>query len=86
MHELSIALEIGSIAERYVGRDRLPHVVKVVVEVGEDAGVEFDSLAFCLEAVLSAPPFKKAKAEIDRVAGDVLRVSYLEVDDGRSDN
>jgi Zn finger protein HypA/HybF involved in hydrogenase expression len=56
--------------------------VEVGLEVGDDAGVEFDSLKFCLEAVLTSPPFNQAKAVIHRVSGDVLRVSYLEVDDG----
>ncbi len=86
MHEMSIALEIGSIAERYMGRDQCARVVKVVLEVGHDAGVDFDSLEFCLSAVLSAPPFGGATAVIERVAGDVLRVSHLEVDDGHPDD
>jgi len=86
MHEMSIALEVCSIAEGHVGLDRLPHILEVGLEVGDDAGVEFDSLEFCLEAVLTSPPFKRAKAVINRVSGDVLRVSYLEVDDGRPDD
>jgi Zn finger protein HypA/HybF involved in hydrogenase expression len=65
------------------GLEQLPNVVEVGLEVGDDAGVEFDSLEFCLEAVLMSPPFNHAKAVINRVSGDVLRVSYLEVDDGR---
>lgn len=86
MHELSIALEVGSIVERYVGRDQLSRVVKVALEVGHDAGVEFDSLEFCLNAVLGQPPFQGATAVIERVAGNVLRVSHLEVDDGNPDD
>lgn len=82
MHEMSIALEICNIAERSVGRDRLAHVVTVGLEVGDDAGVEFDNLEFWLETLLSSPPFNRAKAVIDRVAGDALRVNYVEVDDG----
>jgi len=83
MHEMSIALEVCSIAEDHVGLEHLPHVVEVGLEVGDDAGVAFDSLEFCLEVVLTSPPFNQAKAVIHRVPGDVLRVSYLEVDDGR---
>jgi Zn finger protein HypA/HybF involved in hydrogenase expression len=51
------------------------------VEVGDDAGVEPESLAFCLEAVLATPPFHGAKPVITRLPGDVLRLSYLEVED-----
>ncbi|UCG87579.1 MAG: hydrogenase maturation nickel metallochaperone HypA [Gemmatimonadota bacterium] len=86
MHEMSIALEVCNIAEQHVGRDRLAHVVTVGLEVGDDSGVECDSLEFCLEAVLSSPPFHRARAVVDRVSGDVLRVSYLEVDDGRAND
>jgi Zn finger protein HypA/HybF involved in hydrogenase expression len=86
MHEMSIAMEVCSIAEAHVPREQLSCVVEVGLEVGDQAGVEVDSLEFCLEALLSSPPFGNAKPVIDRVAGDVLRVSYLEVDDGRPDN
>jgi Zn finger protein HypA/HybF involved in hydrogenase expression len=86
MHELSIALEVCNIAEAHVPRDQLPSVVEVGLEVGDDAGVEVDNLEFCLEALLSNPPFHEAKPVIKRVQGDVLRVSYLEVEDGRPDD
>ena len=79
---MSIALEVMKIAEERVGVETLPHVVKVGVQVGTRAGVVIDSLQFCLEVVLAAPPFGRAKPEIDEVKGDVLRLSYLEVDDG----
>ncbi len=86
MHEMSIAMEVCRIAEANVGADRVGSVVTVTVEVGDDAGVEPDSLEFCLEAVLAAPPFRGAKPVIVRMPGDVLRLSYLEVDDaGRDD-
>ena len=86
MHEMSIAMEVCSIAEAHVPREQLSRVVEVALEVGDQAGVEVDSLEFCLEALLSAPPFGNAKPVIERVSGDVLRVSYLEVDDGRPDD
>ena len=86
MHEMSVALEICRIAEQQAGPGGAASVATVGVEVGDDAGVEISSLAFCLEAVLSAPPFDRAKSEIKRLPGDVLRVAYLEVDDGRPDD
>jgi Zn finger protein HypA/HybF involved in hydrogenase expression len=84
MHELSVALEIGRIAEEQAGPRGPASIATVAVEVGDDAGVEVSSLAFCLEAVLAAPPFAGAKAVITQLPGDVLRVAYLEVDDGGS--
>jgi Zn finger protein HypA/HybF involved in hydrogenase expression len=86
MHEMTLALEVCAIAERHVARDQLENVVEVGLEVGDAAGVEADSLEFWLETLLTSPPFKAAKPVIARVTGDVLRVSYLEIDDGRPDD
>lgn len=86
MHEMSVALEICRIAERQVGLDRLPDVLAIGVDVGDQAGIEVGNLAFCLEALLAHPPFGRARPEIRRLAGDELRVDYLEVDDGDPDD
>lgn len=86
MHEMSVALEVCRMAEERLGRDALGGIVAVGVEVGDDAGVEPENLAFCLEAVLATPPFQGAKPVITRLRGDTLRLSYLEVEDGRPNN
>ena len=85
MHEMSLAMEIGRIAERTLG-DAAPQLVTVAVDVGDAAGVEPASLEFCLEAVFATPPFLGAKPHLVRRAGDVLRVAYLEIDDGHPDD
>jgi Zn finger protein HypA/HybF involved in hydrogenase expression len=82
---MSIALEIGRIAEEQAG-EAVENVITVGVDVGDQAGVEPENLAFCLEAVLATPPFRQARPAIARCPGDVLRVTYLEVDDGRPDD
>lgn len=86
MHEMAVALEICRIAEEQAGAAGAGRVVTVGVEVGDDAGVEISSLEFCLEALLEQPPFHRAKPAFARPPGDVLRVSYLEVDDDRPDD
>lgn len=86
MHEMSIALEVCRIAEQQVGSAAAGRVVAVGVDVGDDAGVEVSSLEFCLESLLATPPFAGARPVIHRLPGDLLRVSYLEVDDGRPDD
>jgi hydrogenase nickel incorporation protein HypA/HybF len=86
MHEMSIAMEVCRMAEDRLGRESLPALVAVGLDVGEDAGVEPENLSFCLEALLAEPPFRGAKPLITRLPGDVLRVSYLEVEDGRPDD
>lgn len=85
MHEMSLAMEIGRIAEVKLG-DAASQLVTVAVDVGDDAGVEPSSLEFCLEAVFATPPFAGAKPQILHCAGDVLRVAYLEIDDGRPED
>lgn len=81
MHELSIALDVCRIAEERVGTDDLPRITAVGLEVGAKAGIEIDNLEFCLEALLGSPPFGHARPVIDRLDGDELRVTYLEVED-----
>jgi Zn finger protein HypA/HybF involved in hydrogenase expression len=83
---MSIALDVARIAEEQAGPAGAGGVVTVALEVGSDAGVEIDNLEFCLGVVLSQPPFRRARAVIDRLPGDVLRVTYLEVDDGNPDD
>ena len=78
---MSVAMEIGRIAEAKLGATA-SQLVTVAVDVGDDAGVEPASLEFCLEAVFAAPPFAGAKPLLVSCAGDVLRVAYLEIDDG----
>jgi len=86
MHEMSVALEVCRMAEERLGQAALGGVIAVGIEVGDDAGVEPENLAFCLEALLAAPPFHGAKPVITRLPGADLRLSYLEVEDGRPDD
>ena len=83
MHEMGVALEICRIAEQHVGADSARLLTGVGLIVGDEAGVERSSLEFCLETLLSQPPFAGAKPVISRSAGDALRVTFLEVDDAR---
>jgi Zn finger protein HypA/HybF involved in hydrogenase expression len=78
---MSLALEVCRMAEAHVGREQLARVVAVGVEVGDDAGVEPDNLGFCLEVLLSNPPFRHARPEIQRQRGDAICLRYLELDD-----
>jgi hydrogenase nickel incorporation protein HypA/HybF len=86
LHELSIALEIRRIAEERLRPDQRPQLAAVGVEIGDGSGVEPESLRFCLEAVFAEPPFRGARLVLERLVGDALRVTYLEVDDGGPDD
>jgi Zn finger protein HypA/HybF involved in hydrogenase expression len=86
MHELSVAMEICRIAEAQVGTAGATRIRRVAVCVGDDAGLEPSSLAFCLETLLAEPPFAGATVDLVPAPGNELRVDYLEVDDdGASD-
>lgn len=82
MHEMSIALEICRIAAERVGHDRATAVREVGLDVGDEAGVDPDSLRLWLEVLLADPPFRGARPEISLQRGDALRLSYLTVEDG----
>lgn len=85
MHEMSIALEVARLVEEQLAENP-GRLLRVGIQVGDDAGVEPDSLAFCLETVLAEPPFSGAVPVLDRVSGDVLRLDFVEVDDGSPDD
>jgi Zn finger protein HypA/HybF involved in hydrogenase expression len=86
MHELSLALEVCRLAEEVLVRERGASVRSIGVEVGDDAGIEVENFRFCLEALLAEPPLAGARAEIVAAEGETLRLAYVEVDDGRSDD
>ena len=86
MHELGLALEVCRMAEQRLGPAALPSVRAIGVEIGDDAGVEVGNFQFCLETLLGEAPFQGARPVILRRPGAVLRLAYLEVEDGRPDH
>lgn len=85
MHELSVALEVCRMAEQRLGAG-VAELVELGVEIGDDSGLEPENLGFCLEALLAQPPFRGARPVLARTTGDVLRLAYLEIDDGRPED
>ena len=86
MHELSLALEVCRMAGDVLEREGGVAVRSLGVEVGAEAEVELENLRFCLDALLTEPPFVGARAELQTVPGETLRLTYVEVDDGRPDD
>ena len=82
MHEMSIAMEVCRITRERAGTEDCGRISRVGVEVGDQSGVEADNLLFWLEVLLAEPPFQGASPIILPRKGDVLRVSYLEVENG----
>ena len=81
MHEMSVALEVCRLAEEEVGLAALPRVGGLGLEVGEHSGVAVENLVFCLETLLTNPPFRAARAVIERTEGAALRLQWLEIED-----
>jgi Zn finger protein HypA/HybF involved in hydrogenase expression len=81
MHEMSVALEVCRLAEEQVGRDALPRVTGVGLEVGDRSGIVADNLAFCLDTLLTQHPFRIARTVIRQTLGDALRLDWLELED-----
>jgi hypothetical protein len=71
------------VADAVRERERGIAIRAIGVEIGDDAGVEVENFRFCLEALLLEPPFAGARAELVPAGGETLRVSYVEIDDGR---
>ena len=78
---MSVALEVCRLAEEQVGRDALPRVTRVGLEVGESSGIVGDILVFCLDTLLAQPPFRTARAVIRQISGAALRLDWLELED-----
>ncbi len=78
-----MALEICRVVEDRLGSSRLPQLVELGLEIGASATLEVANLQFCLDTLLSHPPFAGATVVIARADGEDTRVSYLEIDDER---
>ena len=76
-------MEICSVLEQQLDPSQLAQLVTVGLDVGEDAGIEMSNLQFCLDALLTQPPFAGAAVTVTSVPGGDLRVGYLDVDDER---
>jgi hydrogenase nickel incorporation protein HypA/HybF len=82
MHELAAASGIVEIMRQHVPLSQAALVRAVRLRVGEDAGLVPASLEFCFDALVAGTPYEKASLEIDRLAGQELRVIDIEIEDG----
>jgi Zn finger protein HypA/HybF involved in hydrogenase expression len=83
---MSIAIEVCRLAEEQVGAEALPRVTGMGLEVGDRSGVVADNLAFCLDSLLTHPPFRAARTDIRRTDDAALRLVWLELDDPAIEN
>lgn len=76
-------MEIGRLAEEKLGAS-VARCVAVGVEVGRESGVEPSALEFCLQAVLSHPPWTGARPVLSCPDDDRFQLTWLEVEDDDS--
>jgi len=67
MHEMGLAASVLDIVRQYVPESQAPLVRRVGVRVGELAGVQTESLAFCFEAIVQGTPYARAQLAIELV-------------------
>ncbi len=79
-------MEICRVARDRLGREGSGQLRLIALAVGRGAPVEPDNLTFCLDALLTQPPFGQARVSVRGCPGDDLRIDYLEIDDGDSDD
>ena len=67
MHEMGIAASVVDIVHQYVTDAQASLVRRVHVRVGELAGVQTESLAFCFEAIVAGTTLQGATLDIEHV-------------------
>lgn len=81
MHEVGIAASIlDAVRQESVGRQPA-RPVKVGVRIGEMAGIDPDSLAFCFEALVKGSGLEPLELAIEPGAADELDFIYLELEE-----
>lgn len=69
MHELTVATSIVGIVTTEAGRAGVLRVKEVCLEVGQLAGIEYESLEFALEAISPGSVIENAVINIEKPGG-----------------
>jgi hydrogenase nickel incorporation protein HypA/HybF len=69
MHELSVAMGIVRIAEEETSKAGAKRVELIELEIGDLAGIEFDSLDYVWTAAVKGTVLEKAKKTVHRIEG-----------------
>ena len=87
MHEMGIANSVLDAVHQELVPYPRHRAAKVVLRIGEFAGVDPDSLQFCFEALVKGTPFEPLELDIewcrveDGRRGDELELAHLELED-----
>jgi len=80
MHEVTVAAGILDAVRAEVTAQKPARAIKVGVRIGEMAGIDPGSLAFCFEALVKGTDLEPLALEIERGSADELEFCYLELE------
>lgn len=80
MHEVTVAAGILDAVRAEVAAQKTARAIKVGVRIGEMAGIDPESLAFCFEALVKGTDVEPLELEIERGSADELEFCYLELE------
>jgi len=80
MHEVTVAAGILDAVRAEVAAQKPARAIKVGVRIGQMAGIDPESLAFCFEALVKGTDVEPLELEIERGSADELGFCYLELE------
>ena len=80
MHEVTVAAGILDAVRAEIAAQKPARAIKVGVRIGEMAGIDPESLAFCFEALVKGTDVEPLQLEIERGSTDELEFCYLELE------
>ncbi len=81
MHEVGVASGILDAVRQETAARGLGRPTKVGVRIGEMAGIDPESLAFCFEALVKGLDLEPLDLVIEKGSADELVFAFLEIDD-----
>lgn len=69
MHEMTLMESVRSIVDQAHRQHGFTRVKRVVLELGDLAGVQMEALTFCFDVVMKGGPAEVAVLEIERLEG-----------------
>jgi Zn finger protein HypA/HybF involved in hydrogenase expression len=83
MHEMGIASSVLEAVHKELHRYPGQRAVKIVLRIGEYAGVDPESLRFCFDSIVKGSDYERLELEIEwSEATDHLEFVSLELEDG----
>ena len=81
MHEIGIAADILDAVRQETAAHQPARATKVGVRIGEMAGIDPSSLAFCFEALVKGSDLEPLELAIEKGAAGELEFAYLELEE-----